>query len=70
MTSLQIERQALLECGAGKKIDTDRIIRLHGDISWSQEMIADVCKCSTATVRKVWKAAGLKTDRKIRQIGA
>lgn len=71
MTSLEAEKTALCECGKPKvrRIDRERILRLYKDHGWSQTDIADICKCSTATVREVWKAAGLATDRKIRTIG-
>lgn len=62
MTSIDIERQAIKECGKPirKYIDRERIIRMWEEDFWTQQDIADVCHCSTATVRKVLREEGFE----------
>ena len=58
------EKEALRECGRTKRHQADRarIVRLwqaEGGF-WTQRSIADVCRCSVATVRKVLREEGFE----------
>lgn len=56
-----MEKRAISECGRIRKyIDRERIVRLWEYGNWTQESIAQVCKCSIATVRKVLREEGFE----------
>lgn len=59
MTLIQIERKAIKECGkpVRRKIDRQGICD-RWEHDYTQQMIADVCKCSISTVRKVLREEG------------
>lgn len=67
MNLYQAERSALRECGKQKarQIDRDRIVRLWSDGWTTQQEIADICRCSIATVRKVLIDAGFQREYEI-----
>ena len=57
MTALHVEKQAEKECGKPRRqqVDRERIVRMwteHGGF-WTQQIIAEACKCSIQTVRNV-----------------
>ena len=59
MTLAQIERKAIKECGKPVKRQIVRQgICYRWEHDYTQQMIADVCKCSSATVRKVLREEG------------
>lgn len=62
MNSVDIEKRAIRECGkpkyTRKYIDRARIIRLWEEYFWTQQAIADICKCSIPTVRRVLRQEG------------
>ena len=64
MTLGQAEKLAIRECGRPKRrqIDRQRIVRLWTEPGefWTQQSIADVCKCSVATVRRVLRDEGFE----------
>lgn len=61
---MEAEKTAIRECGKyiRKYIDRERIVRLweHEAALWTQQTIADVCKCSVATVRRVLREEGFE----------
>ena len=64
MTAVDLERTAVRDCGKPKRqqVDRDRIVRLWTD-GWStQAEIAELCRCSIATVRKVLIDEGFQRE--------
>ncbi len=57
---------AVRECGRPKRrqLDIERVLRLWDGGFWTQESIASVCKCHTATVRRILREQGRRTDRR------
>ena len=66
MTAYESEKLAIRECGKPKRrqIDIERVLRLWDNGFWTQEDIASVCKCHTATVRRILREHGRRTDRR------
>lgn len=62
MTFSECEKKALKECGRPKRYSEERILRMYWKEHFTQEMIADVCKISVITVRKVLRANGASRD--------
>lgn len=62
MTSVDLERRAVRECGKPKRqqVDRERIVRLWEEETWTQLDIANICNCSIPTVRRVLLEEGFQ----------
>lgn len=62
MTSIDLERLAVRECGKPKRqqVDRERIVRLWEEETWTQLDIANICHCCITTVRRVLREEGFQ----------